>query len=1012
MNNPKLYAGMLSGAVMFLVGCDTPGTSKNTPPRVFVDSTALSLNALETTNTAIITADADGDAVTLSLTSAPSWLVLEGGNSLRASPVNGNVGEHAITLTASDGIDSIDLELTLSVAANNPLPALTDYRTRALTDEVFYFVMTDRFSDGDSTNNEGDLGDPLTSGGYDKTDAGFYHGGDLQGLTDKISYIEDLGATAIWLTPILKNKAVQGDSAGYHGYWTLDFTNIDSHLGGNIGLAEFIEAAHARNIKVFFDIVVNHSADVIKFEQCHNSDGSLLAGVSSCTYKSLAEVDAGEGYTPFIPSGEENAKTPAWLNDVQFYNNQGESTFAGENSVYGDFSGLDDIDTTDVTVADNFIDVFKDLIRDFRPDGFRVDTVKHVNTEFWQRFSPPILAYAQAPDTDGLGTNGAGITNFTLFGEVYSADPTLLSYYTTEAKLPSVLDFAFQSFVTSAIQNQGDAESIAQLNEMFSKDDLYADADSDASTLINFVGNHDMGRFANFLGDFLAFDSRAVQMTDLAHALMYFARGIPTIYYGDEQGFIGSGGDKAARQDMMPSQVGYYNATNMLGTERTSADDNFTADHPLYLKWREYARLLRENPTLRHGIQIARTSSASNTFAFSRLDRDSREEYLVVANFNKDRPKTTTVAAAVDTYLAVYGSSTDIVASDGLITVTVPALSLVIFKADGAVPDSVSPSLASVTGPQADSLVAGNVEYTVTLTGASDLAVPTYQVELQVSEDAGGNWATVASDPTFPYQLYLQTTDIADQTALSTRVRATNTAGDEDVSTALAFTVDKRAPVVTLDYEGAASGKRLAVVSASGQTQTFAADTPVTFQWTDFEDRLLVYFTQGVGSLAVDQPIWLTRAATMDLAADNPGTNQLEANLFVNVGGAVAVSDNDLGTGVVNIDQGGAATLGALNIRGSLNDWGVTAMTYQNGYYYGSQTLAIGDIEYKFADANWTSVIIGGPIGELGMTRSANPGNLNQLVEVAGTYDFYLIIADLDDDGNADDYLHLMTLQP
>ena len=1011
MNKPKLYAGILSGAVIFLVGCDTPSTSKNALPSISVDSNTLSLNALETTSTAIVTADTDGDSVTLSLTSGPSWLILEDGDSLRASPVNGDVGEHSVTLTASDGTASVDLELTLTVAANNPLPPLTDYRTRALTDEVFYFVMTDRFSDGDSSNNEGDLGDPLTSGGYDKTDAGYYHGGDLQGLTDKLSYIEDLGVTAIWLTPILTNKAVQGDSAGYHGYWTLDFTNIDNHLGGNLGLQEFITAAHARNIKVFFDIVVNHSADVIKFEQCHNSDGSLLAGVSSCTYKSLAEVEADQGYTPFIPSGEENAKTPAWLNDTQFYNNQGESTFAGENSVYGDFSGLDDIDTTNETVANNFIEVFKDLIRDFRPDGFRVDTVKHVNTEFWQRFGPPVLAYAQAPDTDGLGTTGAGITNFTLFGEVYSADPTVLSFYTTEAKLPSVLDFAFQSFVTAAIQNQGDVTSITQLNEMFSKDDLYADTDSDASTLINFVGNHDMGRFAYFLGDFLDFDSTAVQMTDLAHALMYFARGIPTIYYGDEQGFIGSGGDKAARQDMMPSKVAYYNATNMLGTERTSADDNFTADHPLYLKWREYARLLRENPTLRHGIQINRTSSATNTFAFSRLDRDSREEYLVVVNFNKDRPKTTTLAAAADNYLAVYGSSTDVAASGGVISVTVPAMSLVILKAGSAVLDSVAPTLATVSGPQADSLVAGNVEYTVTLTGASALAVPTYQVQLQLSTDAGANWSTVASDPTFPYQLYLQTVDIADQTALSTRVRATNTAGDEDFSSPVAFTVDKRSPFVTLDYEGAAAGKRLAVISVSGQTQTFSAETPVTYEWSDFEDKLLVYFTPGVGSLAVDQPIWLTRAAMMALAADNPGTSRLEANLFVNVGGDMSASDNDLGTGVQSIDQSGAATLGALNIRGSLNNWGVTAMTYQNGYYYGSQSLAIGDIEYKFADANWTSVIIGGPNTELGMTRSANPGNLNQFVDVAGTYDFYLIIADLDQDGNTDDYLHLMTLQ-
>ena len=110
------------------------------------------------------------------------------------------------------------------------------------------------------TNNQGDPADPYAHGGFDPTDKGMYHGGDIRGLTDKLDYIEGLGVTAIWLTPILKNKAVQGDSAGYHGYWTLDFTRLDPHLGSNEEMKAFIKAAHARGIKVFFDIIVNHTA--------------------------------------------------------------------------------------------------------------------------------------------------------------------------------------------------------------------------------------------------------------------------------------------------------------------------------------------------------------------------------------------------------------------------------------------------------------------------------------------------------------------------------------------------------------------------------------------------------------------------------------------------------------------------------------------------------------------------------------------------------------------------------
>ena len=106
--------------------------------------------------------------------------------------------------------------------------------------------------------------------GYDPTDKGFYHGGDLKGVIDKLDYIQDLGTTAIWLTPSFKNKPVQGDaganvSAGYHGYWITDFTQIDPHLGTNADLKTLIDRAHATGMKVFFDIITNHTADVIDY---------------------------------------------------------------------------------------------------------------------------------------------------------------------------------------------------------------------------------------------------------------------------------------------------------------------------------------------------------------------------------------------------------------------------------------------------------------------------------------------------------------------------------------------------------------------------------------------------------------------------------------------------------------------------------------------------------------------------------------------------------------------------
>ena len=138
-------------------------------------------------------------------------------------------------------------------------------------DQQFYFVMTDRFADGDDANDTGGLtGDRLATG-FDPTDKGFYEGGDLAGLHDKLDYIEGLGTTAIWLTPSFKNRPVQGTgadaSAGYHGYWITDFTQIDPHLGTNAELEALIADAHARGIDVYFDIITNHTADVIDYAE-------------------------------------------------------------------------------------------------------------------------------------------------------------------------------------------------------------------------------------------------------------------------------------------------------------------------------------------------------------------------------------------------------------------------------------------------------------------------------------------------------------------------------------------------------------------------------------------------------------------------------------------------------------------------------------------------------------------------------------------------------------------------
>ncbi|MFQ3193244.1 MAG: glycosidase [Colwellia sp.] len=546
--------------------------------------------------------------------------------------------------------------------------SLPHYLQRNIQDEVFYFVMPDRFNNGDMTNDQGSKTDPISAGGFDKNDKGMYHGGDIQGLQAKLPYIKKMGVSAIWLTPIMRNQAIQGDSSGYHGYWILDFNEIDPHLGSNEDLKRFIDAAHEENIKVFFDIITNHTADVIKYVECHGEDGLqyLMKENDGCLYKSLAQVAAGDAYQPIIPKGQESLKSPAWLNDKKYYHNQGDTTYEGENSIYGDFSGLDDIDTDSPEVVRGMIDIFKNVISEFKPDGFRIDTVKHVNMAFWAEFAPALVNHAQE----------VGIPEFFMFGEVYSGDSEELSSFTTEGKMQSVLDFSMQFALQDTLIKQ---QGTDKLVELFERDHYYNDSDSNANQLLNFTGNHDMGRFAGMLkdSDLNYSEAAIIQRTLLAHAMVYFLRGVPIVYYGDEQGFVGDGGDKGARQDMMPSLVDSYNDDDLLANTKTTADDNFDENHLFYKTFAKYADVYYQYPALRFGEQ--KTLYAQDTpgvFAISRTLKDS-DTMVVVFNTAKTVQPIELDLALSGAQKVYPASKYDELNPDSL---SVPALSFAIYK--------------------------------------------------------------------------------------------------------------------------------------------------------------------------------------------------------------------------------------------------------------------------------------------------------------------------------------------
>ncbi|MEM8799540.1 MAG: alpha-amylase family glycosyl hydrolase [Pseudomonadota bacterium] len=615
----------------------------------------------------------------------------------------------AIMLAHSTAHSSEIQSATIEVA-NIEVPSPAD---RPIVDDVIYFVLPDRFANGDPANDKGGISGGVSDHGFDPTHKGFYHGGDLRGLIEKLDYIQGLGVTAIWMTPIYQNNPVQRSatdraSSGYHGYWVTDFTRVDRHLGENDDLKALIDAAHARGMKVILDIITNHTADVIKLRECLDPSASPDTQIDYCPYRdkgSFPYATRGDvngeainkgftgdapgqqteqnfkrlvrpdyAYTPYIPEGQENAKTPNWLNDPIYYHNRGDSLFRGESSLYGDFIGLDDLMTEHPRVQQGLIEIYRSWVESFDIDGYRIDTTRHVNTSFWRRFLPAIAAAAEAK----------GRPHFYMFGEVFDPSPAVLARFTHVDGLPTVLDFALQSRMR-AVLSQGKSPML--LADLFKVDGIYKGGTKGAALLPTFVGNHDIGRFGYFLKSDrpTISDDEAFKRMRLAHALMIFARGVPVIYYGDEQGFTGDGGDQNAREDMFRSQVASYNDNDLMGTTRTTADDNFNTDHPLYQAIQTMTSLFHSHRPLRRGRQIVRFASDEEVglFAISRQMDEPKDEYVFVINTsNQPMSQHIEVDVRSQNWQTLAGECEAQAAAPGSYMVTVPGLDYILCKSE------------------------------------------------------------------------------------------------------------------------------------------------------------------------------------------------------------------------------------------------------------------------------------------------------------------------------------------
>jgi len=575
--------------------------------------------------------------------------------------------------------------------------AAPDFRSRPPEDEIVYFVLPDRFENGDTANDHGGFEGGRLVSGFDPTHKGFYHGGDLKGLIARLDYIEGLGATAIWLGPIYKNKPVQGapgqETAGYHGYWITDFTSVDPHFGTDADMRAFVTAAHARGMKVYLDIITNHTADVIQFRECtgvpcpYRSKGDYpysrkggLQGVpinagfagdgvrSAANFALLTRDDF--AYTPFVAPAETNIKVPAWLNSTIYYHNRGNSDFRGESSLYGDFVGLDDLMTENPKVVQGFIDIYGEWIDRYAVDGFRIDTARHVNPEFWQAFVPGMLSRARA----------RGIPNFHIFGEVAAetVDVAQLARHTRVDKMPSVLDFGFARAVEKLLAGEEGTEILAR---MYQDDGLYEGGAQAALRLPTFTSNHDIGRLSWMIRKARpdASDDEVLKRVMLSNAMLFLLRGVPVVYSGDEQGFVGHGIDQDARQDLFASRVATYNDQALLGTANTTAVANFHPEHPLYAQIAGLAKLRQSTAALRRGRQVVRAfGHTPGLFAVSRIGGDGREYVLAFNTSMETAVAQIEVEAGSMVFKSIRGGCAAKASAPGSFRVEVPPLEYVV----------------------------------------------------------------------------------------------------------------------------------------------------------------------------------------------------------------------------------------------------------------------------------------------------------------------------------------------
>lgn len=466
---------------------------------------------------------------------------------------------------------------------------------------VIYMTCTDRFYDGNTSNNKS----YNTTDVFDKKGSLSYHGGDFAGLEQKLDYLEDLGVNTIWITPIVENSdAKTGDdgipTTGYHGYWASDFTKLNPHLGTEAEFKSLINAVHDRGMKLMVDVVLNHAG--YGTEDYFNS---ILRDADGNTIKMLRDDS---------------------------------NTVTGDD-VYDALSDLPDFVTENEDVMNQLVKWQTDWVKKYDIDYYRVDTVKHVNSETWAAFKNA-LTEADA--------------EFKMIGEYSGAGYGNTAGELGTGRMDSLLDFDYNDQAVNFVSgNVEGAESFLESRN---------NSINNTATLGAFLSSHDEDSLVDKLTKEKGMtEEQALNAAKVAAALQLTSKGQTVIYYGEELGQHGL--------NNYPIQSNRYDFDwAALESQKTDASSMYNHYKKLLAIRNDYSALLSKG--------TRKNIATSNDEGYSVFERAYDGNALTVALNVKDVAKAVTIPVSLAAGTEVkdlYSGATYTVGSDKTVAVTIPA---------------------------------------------------------------------------------------------------------------------------------------------------------------------------------------------------------------------------------------------------------------------------------------------------------------------------------------------------